>query len=210
MHHKKGWWLWANRGLLTMEGLAIGTAAALVIGLFRLCLYTIAPALTRWFSGWQEDWWIMPLWLIAVITAARLLGWMVRRVPLISGSGIPQTELVITGRLHLSRHDWLRVLPAKFLSCLLSSLSGLSLGRTAPSIQMGAAAASLISGLWERFSFSGHIHIAAGAAAGLAATFGAPAAGLLFAFEELHLRFTRNGFLLIAASVLAAELTIRL
>lgn len=207
--HRKRWMHWANMGLLAAEGLAIGTAAGAVIGLFRLCLYSIAPALINWFSGWREHWWAMPLWLIALISAARILGWMVSRAPLISGSGIPQTELVITGRLHLSRRDWLKILPAKFLSCLISSLSGLSLGRTAPSVQMGAAAAALVSGLWERFSFSGHIHIAAGAAAGLAATFGAPAAGLLFAFEELHLRFTRGGAILIGFSVIAAELVIR-
>ena len=139
-------------------------------------------------------------------SAARFLGWLVTKVPLISGSGIPQTELVVLGKLHLSRHEWLKILPAKFVGCLVSTLGGLSLGREGPCIQMGAATAALVSGLWERFTFSGHIHIAAGAAAGMTAAFGSPIAGIFFVFEEMKTRFTKGGFLVVASAVTTAEL----
>lgn len=204
--HKTYWHYWANRLLLALEGCFIGIAVACVICCFRLCMDTAYPVLMNWLSTWQAIWWIPLVWMIILISAARFLGWLVTKVPLISGSGIPQTELVVLGKLHLSRHEWLKILPAKFVGCLVSTLGGLSLGREGPCIQMGAATAALVSGLWERFTFSGHIHIAAGAAAGMTAAFGSPIAGIFFVFEEMKTRFTKGGFLVVASAVTTAEL----
>ena len=140
-HLKKYQLHWANRLLLALEGCFIGVAAAIVICCFRLCMDTASPLILDWLSGWQERWWTPLVWMMVLVAAARFLGWLVSRVPLISGSGIPQTELVVLGRLHLSRHEWLKILPAKFVGCLVSTLGGLSLGREGPCIQMGAATA---------------------------------------------------------------------
>lgn len=205
-HLKKYQLHWANRLLLALEGCFIGVAAAIVICCFRLCMDTASPLILNWLSGWQERWWTPLVWMMVLVAAARFLGWLVSRVPLISGSGIPQTELVVLGKLHISRYEWLKILPAKFIGCLVSTLGGLSLGREGPCIQMGAATAALISGLWERFTFSGHIHIAAGAAAGMAAAFGSPIAGIFFVFEEMKTRFTKGGFLVVACAVTVSEL----
>jgi len=205
-HLKKYQLHWANRLLLALEGCFIGVAAAIVICCFRLCMDTASPLILNWLSGWQERWWTPLVWMMVLVAAARFLGWLVSRVPLISGSGIPQTELVVLGKLHISRYEWLKILPAKFIGCLVSTLGGLSLGREGPCIQMGAATAALVSGLWERFTFSGHIHIAAGAAAGMAAAFGSPIAGIFFVFEEMKTRFTKGGFLVVACAVTVSEL----
>ena len=207
-HHKR-WTRWANRGLLALEGVFTGVACAFVICLFRLSRDSAAPVIASWLSTWKEHWYTAPLWLFILIASARFLGWLVRRVPLISGSGIPQTELIVRGRLHISRREWLRILPAKFTGCLVSTLGGLSLGREGPCIQMGAATAAILTGLWDRFWFSGHIHIAAGAAAGMTAAFGSPVAGLLFVFEEMKSRFTWGGFIAVGFSVASAELMTR-
>lgn len=206
---RRYWGHWANRSLLALEGCFIGIAAACVICSFRLCMDTAAPAIMKWLSSWQEIWWIPLVWMAVLIAAARFLGWLVSRVPLISGSGIPQTELVVLGKLHISRYDWLKILPAKFVGCLVSTLGGLSLGREGPCIQMGAATAALVSGLWERFTFSGHIHIAAGAAAGMTAAFGSPIAGIFFVFEEMKTKLTKGGLLVVACAVTVSELVTR-
>ena len=208
-HRNHRWSLRLNRILLGAEGLFIGLVCACVICSFRLALDHASPVILSWLSGWKEHVWTAPVWLITLIAAARFLGWLVKKTPLISGSGIPQTELVVQGKLHLSRRDWLRVLPAKYIGCLISPLGGLSLGREGPCIQMGAATAALITGLWERFSFAGHIHVAAGAAAGMTAAFGAPLAGLLFVFEEMKSRFTWGGFIAVGCSSAAAALATR-
>lgn len=209
-HHSIHWKHWANRFLLALEGAAAGAVAATVIALFRITRDTAAPLVGQWLSSWREHGIIVPiLWLAALIAAARFLGWLVQQVPLASGSGIPQTEFVISGHLHISRMDWLKVLAAKFTGCLIAMLGGLSLGRAAPCIQMGAASAALVNGLWEHISFSGHIHISAGAAAGLTAAFGSPVAGLLFVFEEMCTRRTRMGFLVILSAVITADIVTR-
>ena len=207
--HNKRWTRWANRSLLALEGTLTGVACAFVICLFRLSRDSAAPVIATWLSSWKEHWYTAPLWLFILVAAARFLGWLVGRVPLISGSGIPQTELIVRGRLHISRREWLRILPAKFAGCLISTLGGLSLGREGPCIQMGAATAALLTGLWDRFWFSGHIHIAAGAAAGMTAAFGSPVAGLLFVFEEMKSRFTWGGFIAVGCAVASAEMVTR-
>lgn len=205
----KRWIRRANHALLALEGIILGFFCACVICSFRLARDHAAPLLSGWLAGWKEQWWTAPLWLLILVMAARFLGWLVGKVPLISGSGIPQTELIVQGKLHISRRDWLRVLLGKFTGCLVSTLGGLSLGREGPCIQMGAATAALVTGLWERFSFSGHIHIAAGAAAGLTAAFGSPVAGLIFVFEEMKSRFTWGGFIAVACATATAALTTR-
>ena len=196
--------------LLAGEGAVIGAGTGVVAGAFRLVLDYAFPLLLNLFASAREHWWVPALWGLVLVGAARLLGGLVRAVPLISGSGIPQTELVVRGKLHLSRMDWLRVLLAKFAGCSLSSLSGLSLGRGGPCIQMGAAVASLTGALWEHISFTGHAHITAGAAAGLSAAFGAPLAGLLFVFEEMKSRFTRGGFALTLTAAFSAQAVVSL
>ena len=208
-HRRKKLMRWANHGILALEGMAIGLISGGIICCFRLVKDTVTPHIMVWLNMWRDEWWIAPFWLLTLIFAARFLGELVRRVPLISGSGIPQTELVVAGRLHLSRMDWLKVLPAKFVACLVSTLGGLSLGREGPCIQMGAATASILSGLWERFTFSGHIQIAAGAAAGMTAAFGSPIAGFFFVFEEMKNKLTRGGALMVFCAVLCAALTTR-
>ena len=205
LHRRKKLFRLGNWLLLAGEGAVIGLCAGVVVSAFRLVHDLAFPHLLDWFATARVHWWVIPLWGLVLTGAARLLGGLVRAVPLISGSGIPQTELVVAGTLHLSRLDWLRVLAAKFTGCSISSLSGLSLGREGPCIQMGAAVASLTGAVWEHIGFAGHAHIAAGAAAGMAAAFGAPWAGLLFVFEEMKSRFTRGGFALTLAATLSAQ-----
>ncbi|MCQ2444421.1 MAG: chloride channel protein [Mailhella sp.] len=198
--------LWGNRVLLALEGIGIGLAAGFVICCFRLARDLSAPRIASFLSGWNTHWWIIPFWFAVLIAAARFLGFLVRKVPLISGSGIPQTELVASGSLHISRMEWLRILPAKFIGCLVSTLGGLSLGREGPCIQMGAATGTLLSGLWENYAFAGRIHVAAGAAAGMTAAFGSPIAGLLFVFEEMRTAVTWGGVIVTGFAVATAQL----
>ena len=71
-----------------------------------------------------------------LILLALIVGQMVRKEPLISGSGIPQTELALAGQLP---YPGFRIVASKFVGTLLSLSGGLSVGREGPSIQMGAA-----------------------------------------------------------------------
>jgi CIC family chloride channel protein len=127
--------------------------------------------------------------------------WLVRRFgPEAAGSGIPDLKSVVMGEKELR---WKRVLPVKFLSGIVGIGAGLTLGREGPTVQMGGATGLMVSTWFRVKQGEGERRalISAGAAAGLAAAFNAPLAGLIFVLEELNGRFTPVVFV---ASFLAA------
>ena len=108
-----------------------------------------------------------------------------KKGPFISGSGIPQVEGEMAGKLN---QVWWRVLPANFWR-FLSLFAGLSLGREGPSIQIGAMSGKAVSSLLGRGKTEEKYLITCGASAGLAAAFHAPLAGVMFSLEEIHKNF---------------------
>jgi len=104
------------------------------------------------------------------------------------GHGVPEVMQAIALRGGRIRP---RVVVAKIAASALCIGSGGSAGREGPIVQVGAALGSTL-GQWLKLS-SGRIRnlVACGAAAGIAATFNAPIAGVIFAMEvilgELHL-----------------------
>lgn len=65
-------------------------------------------------------------WFAVLMLLAVLVGKLIKWEPMISGSGIPQVEGEILGKLN---QNWLKVLPAKFAGGFLCLFGGLSLGR---------------------------------------------------------------------------------
>lgn len=104
------------------------------------------------------------------------------------GHGVPEVMAAIALRGGRIRP---RVVVAKVLASALCIGSGGSAGREGPIVQVGSALGSTL-GQWFRFS-SDRIRtlVACGAASGIAATFNAPIAGVIFSAEiilgELHL-----------------------
>jgi len=104
------------------------------------------------------------------------------------GHGVPEVMQAIALRGGRIRP---RVVFAKILASSLCIGSGGSAGREGPIVQVGAALGSSL-GQWLRLSDNRIRNlVACGAAAGIAATFNAPIAGVIFAMEiilgELHL-----------------------
>lgn len=124
---------------------------------------------------------------LGLILTALLVTFCVKREPHISGSGIPQVEGIITRRIET---DWKKILFYKFIGGLLTLGVGLSVGREGPSVQMGAAVGEGVSKFNQKMDYEHKYLITAGAAAGLAAAFNAPMAGLMFALEEVHKNFS--------------------
>lgn len=123
--------------------------------------------------------------------------------PLASGSGIPQVNAEIDEKI---KQNPLKILFAKIVGGSLAALSGLSVGREGPSIQMGAMAGKIISSYSTTFSKEDReIFLKAGACSGLAAAFNAPIAAIMFALEELHGKYDKKLFVCIMASVLSSD-----
>lgn len=112
------------------------------------------------------------------------IAWMVKKMPLITGGGIPQTRGVINGRVTY-RHPFIELI-AKFTGGVLALSAGLSLGREGPSVQIGSYVGSLVS-KWTRILKGEQKQLlAAGAGAGLAAAFAAPLASSLLVIESIE------------------------
>lgn len=185
---------------LIAEGLVVGIVSGLVVMLYRIALQhaeTILSSILNFTKGssFRMFAWFLLLFVIAFIVA-RLLKWE----PMISGSGIPQLEGEMGGKLN---QVWWKVLPVKFLGGFLCLVSGLSLGREGPSIQLGAMAGKGISKLLSLGKSEEKYLLTCGASAGLSAAFHAPLAGVLFSLEEIHKNFSVS----VLISVMTASVT---
>lgn len=130
---------------------------------------------------------IMVLWLCFLIISGFIIAFVINRVPMVKGSGIPQVKGFLLRRFDM---QWGKELVAKFVGGVLSLGAGLSLGREGPSIQLGAHAGMGVSKTFKRPSLEGKYLVTCGASAGLAAAFNAPLAGVMFSLEEMHKNFS--------------------
>ena len=173
--------------MLITEGLCVGLVGGFVVLLYRVALTFAGDWLVKILSYMKGNPFRCVVWFLILAALAWIVGKLVKWEPMISGSGIPQVEGEIAGRLS---QNWKRVLPAKFAGGFLCMLGGLSLGREGPSIQLGAMAGQGISRALGRGKREEKFLMTRGASAGLSAAFHAPLAGMMFAVEEIHKTFS--------------------
>lgn len=152
-------------------------------------------------------------WLPFALTPVGLASavWMTRRwFPGSEGSGIPQTIAALRLATEHDRNRLLslRIAFGKVMLCLIGLASGASIGREGPTVQVGA---SIMHSL-RRFARFPAVDIdrgliLAGGAAGVAAAFNTPLAGVLFAIEELFRSFEERATGLILIAVVCAGVT---
>ena len=172
--------------MLCAVGAGAGAAVGLVGGAFRWLLLradTGRTALLHWAHHWPAAGWLAPVALVAAGAAAAR--YLVRFAPLASGSGVQDVEAVWRGEAEPP----LRVLPVKFAGGLAGIGSGLALGREGPTVHMGAVIAAAAGRPLGLDRDDRRILQAALGGAGLGVAFNAPAAGMLFSFEEVARSF---------------------
>ena len=136
------------------------------------------------FFSWHYPWYVHVILFPALWGILIFVAWLVRKMPLITGGGIPQTRGVINGRISY-KHSF-RQLMAKFSGGLLALTAGLSLGREGPCVQIGSYVGDLISKWTHVLPGEKKQLLAAGAGAGLAAAFSAPLASSLLVIESIE------------------------
>lgn len=146
-------------------------------------------------------------WLFLTIPLGFVLAWLIARflAPEVAGDGVPETKsalIVHGGRIRG------RVAPLKILATTLTVGTGGSAGREGPIVQIGAGIGSWISRRFRLGEDQVRSLVAAGAGAGIGASFNAPIAGMLFALEVILSSFAvRHMSAIVIASVTAAVTT---
>lgn len=174
----------AQRRFILLAAALVGVLAGVVAVGFeiavRLCGEASSSISHRLVELGALGW---PILLLLGGLVGGLAGWLTERfAPEAGGSGIPHVKAVL---LNMRRLRPVTLIPVKIVGGLLSLLSGMSLGREGPTIQIGAAIGQLTAKVGKAPRRSYSTLIAAGAGAGLAAAFNAPLAGFIFVMEEL-------------------------
>ena len=187
-------------------------AYAVVAGLSVVFLTWLSEQAAHQFGRLYGAWWWAPLLWMPLCTAA--IVWITRLwLPGAAGSGIPQVMAATDSSVTLAERSGfvsLRLSIGKIFLTSAGLLGGLSLGREGPAVQIAAGIMHHARRvLPERTTINEHGLLVAGGAAGIAAAFNTPLAGVMFAIEELSRRpEQRSSGLLIAAIVLAGLVSV--
>lgn len=187
---------------------AIGILAAIGALFFRTLIEVFQGLF--WHSGTtfldrliESPWWIK---LIVPTAGGLIAGILIKNwVPEAKGPGVSELILSVARRGSTIRHR------VTFLKALVTSLligSGASVGREGPIAQIGASVGSSLAQLFKLDPDLRRVCLAAGAAAGISATFNAPITGTLFAVEiillDIEMVYISH---IIIASVIASVLS---
>ncbi len=189
---------------LMAVGIVTGILAGIVVTFFNIAADLFSKYAKDIYALVRENPAFVPLLFAALAIIAFAIATVSKFVPMVRGSGIPQTEGAARGLLELK---WYKSLPAMAASCLVCILSGLTAGAEGPSMFIGATCGEGTSKLLRCTDMEKRYQITGGACAGLAVAFNAPLTGITFAFEEAHRRFTPAIFICAFSSVLSAIIT---
>jgi H+/Cl- antiporter ClcA len=188
---------WRRRAIFLLGGVAVGAAAVALAQAADLAQEAFAVLLAK------------SRYIVLAITP---LGFMLsayltlRLFPNAQGSGIPQAIAArhLTDQAARERLVSMRIAVGKVILTLFGLLCGGSVGREGPTVQVGASIMFALGRVSPRRQPG---LILAGAAAGVAAAFNTPLAGIVFGIEEMSRAFETRTSSLIIAAVIAAGLT---
>lgn len=168
-----------------------------------------------WFFGSSDDSQFinlletLPIWYRILVPAVGglLVGLIFHysKIHEAEGEGVPEVMEALAVKRGKIR-PW--VAPVKTIASAITIGSGGSAGREGPIIQIGSAIGSNVGQWLNLDTKQTSMLLAAGAAAGIAGTFGTPIAGVIFSAEILFRKMTIfNYFQLILAAIVGAALT---
>lgn len=187
---------WTRRLLFLIGGLCVGLAAiamAFLADKAQLAFGKVVAHSPYWALLITPLGFALCMWLAVVV------------FPNSQGSGIPQVIAAL--RLPLDQRGplvSLRVGFGKVVVMTLGLLFGASTGREGPTVQVGGA---IMAALGRFAPYRQPGFLVAGSAAGVAAAFNTPLAGIVFAIEELSRSFEMRTSGLVIGAIIAAGLT---
>jgi len=182
---------------------------AVVTGLVAVAFAWGSDHAQKWFLGVAANG-TLARWLVPPLGFA-LIAWLTNRYfSEARGSGIPQTIAALQMQAGAQRDRLLSLKNAagKFVLTIAALGCGASIGREGPTVQIGASIMYSLRN-WARLRVAGldRSLILAGGAAGVAAAFNTPLAGVVFAIEELSRSFEQRATGAIFVAVVLAGVT---
>ena len=191
---------------LAVLGLLTGLLAGGVIVLFRLLVEGIQDGILP--GDGPENYEALPLWarlvlpLVAAVLLAVMFRWFAKGVHVLGVARVMERMAYHQGQCNGTR------LSAAVFGAALAIIGGYSVGREGPHIFLGASSGSMLG---QRLSLPNNVTralVGCGAAAGIAASFNTPLAGVVFALEVVMMEYSVASFIpVILAAVSATTLS---
>jgi H+/Cl- antiporter ClcA len=188
---------WRRRVIFLAGGIAVGAAAVVLAQVSDWAQIAFGAALAK--SRYAS-------FVITPLGFALSVFLTIRYFPNSQGSGIPQAIAArqLNDQEARGRLVSMRIAIGKVLLTVLGLLCGASVGREGPTVQVGASIMFAIGRMSPRRQPG---LILAGAAAGVAAAFNTPLAGVVFAIEELSHSFEARTSGTVLTAVIIAGIT---
>lgn len=178
---------------LCVLGVVTGLITGSLMVVFRLALMVGAMLVMPYDDPEAFEQLSTGLRMVLPIIAVTVIGVLLWRQPLaarkIGVSHVIERLTYHQGRFPL--RNWLN----QWWVGVVSVVGGLSAGREGPAIHLGAAASSGLGQLLRLPHNSLRVLVACGTAAGIAASFNTPIAGVIFAMEVVMMEYTIVGFM---------------
>jgi len=189
--------------LAIIVGLGTGLAAVLFIKAIGLVThFSFEQGLPQFLAPLGPIWIVLIPILGALISGPMIAYWATEA----KGHGVPE---VLTAVVMRGGHIRPRVALVKSIASTFCIGSGGSAGREGPIVQVGSALGSTAAQVLKLSTERTITLVACGAAAGIAATFNAPIAGVVFAMEVILGEFTIHYFGTVVVSAVAASIVSR-
>lgn len=189
-------------------GTVIGIITGAVIWAYQLLAEYLVSLSQNVYAFVRSNLAFLPLLVLGLVIIATFSYLNAKLVPEVRGGGVPYAEGAARGILPLK---WYKVVPSAIFGSCLSFVCGLPLGSEGPSVLIGGALGSGVNYIGGKYTKRrrtwARISISSGAAAGFATALNAPLAGILFALEECHKRFSPIVLTSAAVSVLFSLIT---
>jgi len=185
-----------------------GIFTGILIFLFKFVASHVISLSGEIYEHVRENPSLLPILILGAAVLGVISALIVKNIPDSRGGGIPSSIAILRG---LVPFKWIKSISFIFTSAMVTYFCGVPLGNEGPSVAMGTAVGRGTVRLfakkhpaWDRYIMTGS------ACAGFAAATCSPLAGIFFAFEEAHRRFSPMLFMTSAFTVLASMTTMNL
>ncbi len=196
--------VWDNALNMVIMSVLTGLFAGVIVTFYNILMSLGEDTAEKLYSLLLDNPAFIPLLFVGLAAGALVIGTLVKLVPMIRGSGIPQIEGAARG---VVRFKWYVTLTSMFAASLACVLMGYPAGAEGPSLEIGGCCGSATGTLLKRNQMVKRLQIASGASAGLAVAFNAPITGIVFALEEAFRSFSPQVFICASISVVTAIVT---